>query len=664
VEGLPLALRMAACWLHGMSCATLADELARGIDLLTTTDRAVPKRQRSIRTVLDYAWERIPAAEQAALRQLAVFRGSFGREAAVAVAGTPRSLLALRDSALLGFDRERYTVHGLIRHYATEQLAARPEEEARARDRRAAYFTQFVQRHTPNLLEGPEAARVFGTEIANVQLAWEWALAGLDLGKLEVLRQGLALWYERTGAFGDWEAFCEHAIAHLRARLAATIGPDAALQVLLGHLYLDGAAALLQQAHHGRAREWLDEAHAIAQATGALRLEGACAYQRGRLLHRLGNDHPAQQQVEMALALARATQVRRLEADSLGYLGALAGNLGDYLHARSYSERALPIYGALGDHLGEARARSHLGLTCGEQGDYAEARKHLEEALRACRTLDYRVGEMVTLNWLGRIADEGLGRHAVADSYFVESLRIAQVLGERHGEACALLGLGRNALHAAGPTPRAQATLEHASAICNEIGDQAGLGAAVRELGLLAHYRGDHRRARDQAQEALQIAQASGRRRAERFALRLLGHALVELGNLTGAAITYQRALELGQLLGNAPLAAEALADLARVALVQDNLALAHTFVSNTLDMLADRGVAGAEEPVQVYLTCSHVLQAIGDPRAEQALLAGHSLLQERTAAFPEEGQRLLYLDNIPAHRDLLRIWHLCHANG
>jgi DNA-binding SARP family transcriptional activator/predicted ATPase len=658
VQGLPLALLMAARWLRGMSCAAIATELASGIDLLSTTESAVPERQRSIRTVLAYTWENLPEAEQRALRQLTVFHGSFGREAALAVVGTLQLLLALRDSTLLGFDRERYAIHELMRHYATERLAARPEEEAYARDRHAAYFTRFVQQVTPALRETPGAARTFGAEIANVQLAWEWATAGLDLDSLVVLRQGLALWYERTGGFRDWAAFCEQAIAQLRTQLAATSRPAAALQDLLGCLYLDGAAALVHQGHCGRAREALDQARAMAQSTGTIHLEGTCAYQRGLLLHRQGSDHAARQETEVALALARATEMRRLEADSLWHLGALACDLGDYPRARSYAERALPIYGALGDRLGEARARSHLGLTCGEQGDYIAARKHLEQALRASTTLEYHLGEMLTLNWLGRISGEGLGRHAEAESCFTESLRVARVLGERRGEADALMCLGRNALYAGGPTPRVRLTLERASTIFNEIGDQTGQGAAVSGLGLLAHYHGDNRRAQDHAQEAIQIAQESGLRRAERSALRLLGRALVELGDLTGAAIAYQRALEVGQILGNAPLAAEVLADLARVALIQGDLALAHTHTSNALGVLEGRSVTGAEEPVQIYLTCYHALHANDDPRAEQALAAGLGLLQERADAFPGEEQRLLYLHNIPAHRELLRTWH------
>jgi predicted ATPase len=662
VQGLPLALLIAARWLHGMSCSAIADEVAHGIDLLSTTDRAVPERQRSIRTVLAYAWQRIPAAEQVALRQLAVFRGSFSREAALAVAATPQLLLALRDSTVLGLDRERYAIHALMRHYASEQLAAHPEEEVRARDRHAAYFTRFVQQLTPNLLGAPEAARRFSMELDNVQLAWKWAIAGLGLDSLNVLRKGLALWYERTGAFGDWAVFCEQAITHLRTQLGVTCKQIATLQNLLAHLLLDGAAALLQQAQYDRARRLLDEAHALARSTGAIHIEGTCAYLRARLLHRQGSYQLARQHAEMALALARAAETPRLEANSLLCLGALACNLADYPHARSYAKRALPLYVASGDCLGEARARALLGFAYSEQGAFVDARKHLEHALGACRTLEYPLGEMVTLNWLGRIAAEGLGRHLEAETYFAESLRLAQMLGDPGGEASALLCLGRNALHAGGPTACAQSSLEHALTIFNEIGDQAGQGSAVCALGALALYRCDDQRARDHALQALQIAQEGGRRREERFALRLIGRALVELGDLTGAAITFQRTLELDHILGNTPLVVEALAELARVALIQGNVALARTHIGAVLDAVADRGVTGTEEPVQIYLTCYHVLQANDDPRAEQALSAGHALLAERAAAFPEE-QRILYLENIPAHRDFLRIWQHCHTN-
>jgi hypothetical protein len=93
------------------------------------------------------------------------------------------------------------------------------------------------------------------------------------------------------------------------------------------------------------------------------------------------------------------------------------------------------------------------------------------------------------------------------------------------------------------------------------------------------------------------------------------------------------------------------------VALAQGDLNQAAADAATILDALRDADLAGAEEPVAVYLTCYHVLHAGHGPRAEDALAAGYALLRERAAQFAADDQRRQYLENIPAHRDLLRAW-------
>jgi DNA-binding SARP family transcriptional activator/predicted ATPase len=101
-QGLPLALILAAHWRRALSCAAIAEELGRGLDLLTTPERGLPERQRSMRAVLARTWARLAPEEQAALRQLAVCRGGFTLEAARAVVGAERvTLLALREAQFL-----------------------------------------------------------------------------------------------------------------------------------------------------------------------------------------------------------------------------------------------------------------------------------------------------------------------------------------------------------------------------------------------------------------------------------------------------------------------------------------------------------------------------------------------------------------------------------
>src|SRR5262249_1130986 len=132
VEGMPLAIELAAGWVDTLALSDIAAEIARGLDLLATELRDVPARHRSMRAVFDATWHRLGAAHQPVFARLAVFRGGGTRRAVQAVTqATLPQLHAVVGASLLQYDaeRDRYTIHELLRQYAAEKLAADPEDE-------------------------------------------------------------------------------------------------------------------------------------------------------------------------------------------------------------------------------------------------------------------------------------------------------------------------------------------------------------------------------------------------------------------------------------------------------------------------------------------------------------------------------------------------------
>jgi predicted ATPase len=132
VEGLPLALVLAASWLRTLPCAAIADELEVGLNLLTTTAHNLPARQRDMRAVLAWSWQQLGRANQSVLGRLAGLRSGFNLEEARTLAGASRwQIQALRDASVL---TERgsghYSMHELMRHYAAEQRADYPDQVA------------------------------------------------------------------------------------------------------------------------------------------------------------------------------------------------------------------------------------------------------------------------------------------------------------------------------------------------------------------------------------------------------------------------------------------------------------------------------------------------------------------------------------------------------
>lgn len=121
IEGIPLAIELAAGWARILSFATIAARLARDIDLLTTRQPDMPERHRSMRAVLDEDWRHLSAGERAAIRALAIFEGEFSFEESANCAGISLEVLArLVDLGLVRSQRGCYELRSLMRRYALQ----------------------------------------------------------------------------------------------------------------------------------------------------------------------------------------------------------------------------------------------------------------------------------------------------------------------------------------------------------------------------------------------------------------------------------------------------------------------------------------------------------------------------------------------------------------
>jgi hypothetical protein len=136
----------------------------------------------------------------------------------------------------------------------------------------------------------------------------------------------------------------------------------------------------------------------------------------------------------------------------------------------------------------------------------------------------------------------------------------------------------------------------------------------------------------------------------------MIGHANVGLHRLSDAASAYRQALDLFEELANPMEGAEAQAGLARIALLQNDLAGSLAYVEEILKVLADHPRTGIDEPFNVYLTCYRVLEANHDPRAAGVLQTASELLDEYASQFTSEDQRHAFLYNVPSHRELIQV--------
>lgn len=451
VEGMPLAIELAATWTPALTCADIAAEIARDPGFLTTSLQDVPERHRSLRAVFDYSWGLLSVTEQIALGRLSVFLRGFDRASAGAVAGATLPILAsLTDKALLHREKCRpigggaddsplasqsrdgeagcFSLHELVRQYAARRLAELPGEPAATQGRHSSYFLAFLADHQAALIGAGqlEALAEIAQQSENVRAAWDWAAAHGRWTELETTLPGMFLFcYMRS-----WFPEGMTAFGRLADALADRI--DARLDALYG---------------------------------SALASQGWFAFLTGHA-------EQAQALFERGLAHLRAANAGPALAFILAYHAAMALHQGDVAAARAAATESLARHEANGDRYGMAIACDILGKAAHQVGDYDEARRQCQRSLEIARTLGNRWSMAFPLELLGRIS-LAQANCRVAGELFAESLAIRREMHDRRGCGLTLNLLGDVRL-ACGADAEAERCYREALGIFQALGYQPG----------------------------------------------------------------------------------------------------------------------------------------------------------------------------------------------
>lgn len=433
VEGLPLAIELAAAWVRVLSCQEIAAEIEQGIGFLSTNLHDVPQRHRSLAAVFDHSWRLLSAEEQAVLPRLALFRGGFRRQAAAQVADASLPVLAtLVDKSLLQWNPDgRYAMHEMVRQYALAKLQASGEIGAI----QAKHFNYFLDWATiaESHLVGTEMAawlEQFESEKGNLRAALAWVLAeGETESGLQLVATLWWYWYTR-GYFSEGRTWLAQALARDEMAVPGEARAKA----------LSGAGVLAwNQGDYEAARSFYEESLAIKRASGDQLAISAQLNNLGNLAMDQGDYDMARQYHEESLAIKRGLDDEQGIAISLGNLGIVAYKQGDYETARAFYEESLVIKRKLADKRGISITVGNLGNVLFEQGDYATARTLLEESLALKRELGDKWGIAAVLSNLGGVA-LGEGNTKAARRFLEESLVIRRELGDRWSLADSLEG--------------------------------------------------------------------------------------------------------------------------------------------------------------------------------------------------------------------------------
>lgn len=510
VQGVPLAIELAAGWLRHYTCCEIAGQIRSSLDFLTSDYRDVPERQRSLRSLFEYSWRLLAPEERAALGQLSVFAGGFTPEAAQAVIGRLALVTDLADKSLVQRQTGgRFDIHPLLRIYAAEKLSLDAAAHAQAAHAHAAYFLDYLGGQASG--ESPEQRAAIRLELANIRAAWQWAAHS---GMVEALARAAAILH----SFFSVQSWFHEGI-DLFARTLAVLGDDAAYEGsaagLRGELLGRKARMHIHVGQLAQARTDLQQALAdLAQIEDAAR--------RGSVLDSLAITHYYAGDYVQAAGLAQESlQLSQLAGNqdgigfALNFLGSCAKAQGDYTQARTYFQRAADGCLQLRDEIGAAMVYNNLGNLLQSTGDWEGAQRYYQQSSAWFLAHDHVHGAATTLANAGRLACKQ-GSLDKADELLSESLALKRKIGDARGVAVALAGLGDVAL-ATGRLAEARTTLLQALELAQQAGDikqmleilapfaelleqEGQAAAAVRLLDFAFNHRGFSQEARQRAE--------------------------------------------------------------------------------------------------------------------------------------------------------------------
>jgi predicted ATPase/class 3 adenylate cyclase/tetratricopeptide (TPR) repeat protein len=407
LEGIPLALELAAARLRAMSVAELNTRLEDRYRLLTGGGRVLLQRQQTLRALVDWSYDLLDASERTVLSRLAVFVGGFDLEAAEPVCGAaplePADVLdlvtSLVDKSLVMTDERdegmRYRMLETIRDYAIEKLA-QAGDAAATTARHCQHYFAFAK-EVRNGLRGPEQ----GSWIARMEAELDNARAGIAVALAGGVDPMIAVKYA-VAMQNFWIMRGYATEGRVTVRAALDLPVIQASEMAMGHALYVGAALAESQSDLAEAGLMLERCLALRRALG--------------------------DPMDVAGTLSTLSFARLLT--------------GDTDTARTGEEEALAIFREHGYRVGEAIVLLQLGQIGAWLGDSAQARPHLEASLALARQLEHRESEAECELVIGQLEFD-TGTPGQARDRFLRSLAISRGAADRRGEANALWWLSK-----------------------------------------------------------------------------------------------------------------------------------------------------------------------------------------------------------------------------
>ncbi len=484
VQGMPLALILAAGWADMLSFTEIAEEISSSLDFLESERHDLPERQRSVRAVFDGSWQQLSADVQQAFARLSVFRSGFTRQAGQAVAGANlRTLRRLVNHSFISMgENGRYQIHELMRQYGEEHLRASGQFEE-TRTAHSDYFLKFLAEREPDVRgrRQEEAMLEIDAEFENVLSAWRWGCAHQNREGIDSALETIHLFCDMFGRYQDGTLLLEQAMAHL----TPDTEPDLSYgRMLTRHAFMqiffptkwDAAMAELKQAmpilekYEAKAEIALNH---LAQASFVFTMQedpesSKVHYQQALAIYEeLGDDfYRARTLISMSFCFAVLGQLEeslKVVEDGLVFarksgskaeLAYASTNLaehdlgmGDYDKAASHFKSAISSAEFVQNSVILSYSQALLGFIVWQKGDIEEAKQLLKESLRMAEDMNHAIticyAQSILSLWAALTDDQAAARHWAQSGFDNPANNTIGLIIAQMGLAIVYCNLGR-----------------------------------------------------------------------------------------------------------------------------------------------------------------------------------------------------------------------------
>jgi predicted ATPase/transcriptional regulator with XRE-family HTH domain len=404
LDGIPLAIELAAARIKVTPPRELLERLDRPLELLTSGARDAPDRQRTLRDTIAWSYGLLSPDEQRLLSSLSVFVGGFSLSAAEGVCEVGTDVLAsmekLIDHSLL-IQREshdgtaRFWMLETVREFGLEQLEQSGEYE-QARERHARYVLRLVEEAKPELRQGPHQPmrlRQMQQEFENIRVAFTWLVEHSEAEAAARLIVTLGTFFQIRKGTRELREWIENV---LTLENAIEPGLKGDLLALLGMSF--NSRGQLE-----KASEYLERSIELCLTANNKTGLWQAYYSLANVERYQGYYDQAGDTNERALSVAYELNDRMLIGQTLGHLSLIKWVDSDFDHAKSLSSEYLRLATEVDDYVGRQFALAHLGHIALYTGDLDTAEQRGLECLHESYELDYREMTAFALELLGQI---------------------------------------------------------------------------------------------------------------------------------------------------------------------------------------------------------------------------------------------------------------------